>query len=208
MVKTLKAPKGLPDRPLSPYLLWLKDNIEAAKVKYPTLTVTQMSVKMADLWKEAFEEVKETYKSRGLSSRVKFAVDMLGHLKTVSKSQPEPKTKKVQKAQAKVQKPVAKNTKKAPTTPVKAKKVPTKAKAKTVATKKTTQVKAKKVIAAVKKPVVKVAKKVAPVAKKALPVAKKIIPIVKKTAPVPAPKAKAVDAKKTVQPAKVVKKSK
>jgi len=122
MTKKTDATKDLPARPLSPYLLWLQDNIQALKKKHPKFTVSQMEKHVSELWTQQTDEVKAIYTQRGLAARVKFAVDMVGHMKkftgndkpkgsaqntTRSESKPDSKTKKVKKASAK-SKPAAK----------------------------------------------------------------------------------------------------
>ncbi len=147
MVKKAAAkPEGLPDRPLTPFLHWLQDNIADIKVKHPEFSVSQLQKKAEDIWQKQPEEVQQVYTSRSLAQRVKFLFDGLGHLKKLNKTNPEEKTKqikKIQKLKSKVTKKVVKS--KAAPAFTKGKKVTAKAATPAKSAKKAVQTKAKKV---------------------------------------------------------------
>ncbi len=207
MTKKIDATKNLPDRPLSPYLLWLQDNIAALKKKHPKLTASQMEQQAEKLWAKQPANVKTTYTQRGLAARVKFAVDMLGHMKKITsddegkgakkaQTKPESKSKKITKAAAKA-KPVAKSAvKKSTNAPVKKAASKSEKPKRTITAKPQLAVKAKEQSKQIKKAVQEKAKKVIKASAKAT-----------KPSPVAKPSKQPV-AKKTALPAKTSIKSK
>jgi len=230
MTKKTDATKDLPERPLSPYLLWLQDNIEALKKKHPKFSVTQMADHAVKLWEKQPDKVKATYTQRGLTARVKFAVEMLGHMKKIgtdgakkasatktkasAERKPESKTKKVKKTSAKPKTP-AKSVSKAPSKPTESKtanKALVKAEKpkKIVAAKSQVATKAKAQNKQVKKIVQEKAKKIAKATAK-VQEAKKAFEapsVTKQTKQVAAPVKPVNVAKKTALPAKSSRKSK
>ena len=50
-----------PKRPPTAYLLWMSENREALKEKFPGLVMTELSKKGGELWKELSVDEKEVF---------------------------------------------------------------------------------------------------------------------------------------------------
>lgn len=56
--KRSKKDPNAPKKPLSAYMLWLQENREAIKRKYPGSSVTDVSKKAGEMWKTVTAEEK------------------------------------------------------------------------------------------------------------------------------------------------------
>ncbi|MGH0164894.1 UNVERIFIED_CONTAM: hypothetical protein FKN15_047973 [Acipenser sinensis] len=56
---------GAPKRPLSTYMLWLNANRDKIRAEYPGISITEVSKKAGELWKNMTKENKEVRRERG-----------------------------------------------------------------------------------------------------------------------------------------------
>lgn len=82
--KRQKKPAGAPKRAMSAFLSFSQQMRPQVRAKYPGMKNTEISIKLADLWKESTEEEKAPHLSRELKDRGKYHEDMVKWKEEVS----------------------------------------------------------------------------------------------------------------------------
>jgi len=101
--KSKKNKDGKPKKPMSAYFLWLNENRESLKKKYPDLSLTELTKKAGEIWREKLPD-KSKWEKMAADSKKKYDEEMsaLGISSKSSKGSGDSKKKTVASPQKRV----------------------------------------------------------------------------------------------------------